>query len=228
MNQRSTHSSKNDNRASRIDGQEARERLFMAALKLFAEQGYAKTSTREIAARAEVNISAISYYFGDKQGLYRSVFSDQRYVPQLPHDFFDDQSLGLRDGVATLVRLYTDCFKQGEIAQNFLRMHIREMVDPTGLWQEEIENNIQPLHQSFVRFLTRHLQLARIDDDVHRLAFGISGLALSLMANADVIAVVRPRLMQSSASIDVFAERLIDYAEAMCEAERQRRSHQRT
>lgn len=102
-------------------------------------------------------------------------------------------------------------------------MHIREMVDPTGLWQEEIENNIQPLHQSFVRFLSRQLQLPKVDDDVHRLAFGISGLALSLMANSDVIAVVRPKLMQSSASIDVFAERLIDYAVAMCEAERQRR-----
>lgn len=223
MNPTSYFSTPDDKRATRSDGQEARERLFLAALRLFAEQGYAKTSTREIASAAEVNISAISYYFGDKQGLYRAVFCDQRYVPNLPHNFFDDQALSLRDGVATLVRLYTDCFKQGEIAQNFLRMHIREMVDPTGLWQEEIENNIQPLHQSFVRFLGRQLKLPRVDDDVHRLAFGISGLALSLMANSDVIAVVRPKLMQSSASIDVFAERLIDYAVAMCEAERQRR-----
>lgn len=48
----------------RIDGQETRTRLLDAALALFAEQGFAKTSTREIALAAQVNISAISYYFG--------------------------------------------------------------------------------------------------------------------------------------------------------------------
>lgn len=212
-----------DKRASRSDGQEARERLFMAALKLFAEQGYAKTSTREIASNAGINISAISYYFGDKQGLYRAVFCDKRYVPNLPHDFYDSSQLSLREGVAALVRINVDCLTQGEIAQNFMRLYIREMVDPTGLWHEEIEANIQPVHQGFVRFLARHLQVARVDDDIHRLAFGISGLALSLIANGDVIAIVRPKLMQSQASIDVFADRLIDYALAMCEAERQRR-----
>ena len=41
---------------------------------LFAQQGFAKTSTREIAEAAGTNIAAISYYFGDKAGLYRAVF----------------------------------------------------------------------------------------------------------------------------------------------------------
>ena len=52
----------------RSDGVEARNRLLDAALALFAEKGFAKTSTREIAAAAQVNIASISYYFGDKEG----------------------------------------------------------------------------------------------------------------------------------------------------------------
>lgn len=42
MNPTSYFSTPDDKRATRSDGQEARERLFLAALKLFAEQGYAK------------------------------------------------------------------------------------------------------------------------------------------------------------------------------------------
>jgi AcrR family transcriptional regulator len=63
-------------RAPRSDGAEARHRLLHTALRLFAQKGFAKTSTREIAREAEVNISAISYYFGDKEGLYAATFSE--------------------------------------------------------------------------------------------------------------------------------------------------------
>jgi len=48
------------------------------------EQGFAKTSIREIALAAQANVASISYYFGDKAGLYRAVFSDPRTNPPLP------------------------------------------------------------------------------------------------------------------------------------------------
>jgi AcrR family transcriptional regulator len=67
----------------RSDGVEARNRLLDASMRLFAEQGFAKTSTRDIAEAAQVNISAISYYFGDKAGLYRAVFIDPRTNPDM-------------------------------------------------------------------------------------------------------------------------------------------------
>ena len=57
-------------RKPRTDGVEARARLLHTALKLFAQKGFAKTSTREIARAAGTNLAAIAYYFGDKTGLY--------------------------------------------------------------------------------------------------------------------------------------------------------------
>ena len=50
---------------------------------LFAEKGFAKTSTREIAQAAQVNVASISYYFGDKAGLYRAVWIDPRCSPDV-------------------------------------------------------------------------------------------------------------------------------------------------
>jgi AcrR family transcriptional regulator len=46
--------------------------LLNAATHLFANQGYAGTSVQEIAKRAGVNISLVSYHFGGKLGLYRA------------------------------------------------------------------------------------------------------------------------------------------------------------
>ncbi len=43
---------------------------------VFADKGYTETSTREIARVANMNISAIAYYFGGKQGLYRAVLEN--------------------------------------------------------------------------------------------------------------------------------------------------------
>ncbi|RQO30123.1 hypothetical protein DBR32_11085 [Taibaiella sp. KBW10] len=44
------------------------------ALELFSEQGFTRTSVRNIADAAEVNLAMISYYFGSKQELLEAIF----------------------------------------------------------------------------------------------------------------------------------------------------------
>jgi AcrR family transcriptional regulator len=56
-----------------LRGQETRSRILEAALELFAASGFDGASTRTIAERAGVNLPAIQYYFGSKEGLYRAV-----------------------------------------------------------------------------------------------------------------------------------------------------------
>ena len=53
-----------------------RDTLINEAQKLFLEKGYDGTSVREIAGKAGVNVSAISYYFSGKQGLFRACIED--------------------------------------------------------------------------------------------------------------------------------------------------------
>ncbi len=64
------------------------ENILFAAEKLFAEQGFDKTSTREISKEANVNISMISYYFGSKEKLLESLFElrmaeSQTYIKEI-------------------------------------------------------------------------------------------------------------------------------------------------
>ncbi|KPI13500.1 transcriptional regulator, TetR family [Actinobacteria bacterium OV450] len=53
-----------------------RQRIQDVALELFAEQGYEKTSLREIAERLEVTKAALYYHFKTKEDIIISVFED--------------------------------------------------------------------------------------------------------------------------------------------------------
>ena len=208
----------------RSDGIEARNRLLRAALALFAAKGFAKASTREIAAAAGVNLAAISYYFGDKAGLYRAAYNDPLDCGTQHNDVMSVQALPLRDALAWFLRAFTDPLKQGELAQQVMQLHYREMLEPTGLWQAHIETQIAPMHQTLVDVLCRHLLLDQADDDVHRLAFAITSLGVYMIVGADITRTLRPALADTPQAIDQTTDRLTDYALALVAHERQRRT----
>ena len=51
-----------------------KDRILNAAEGLFAQQGFAGTSLREVTSRADVNIAAVNYHFGSKENLINEVF----------------------------------------------------------------------------------------------------------------------------------------------------------
>jgi AcrR family transcriptional regulator len=73
--------------------EDVRARLIGAATKLFSQRGFGEVGVREVAGAAGVTPAMVSYYFGDKQGLYaamlESVFerlialAEEPWVPQL-------------------------------------------------------------------------------------------------------------------------------------------------
>src|SRR5215510_5402889 len=53
-----------------------RQRIQDVALELFAEQGYEKTSLREIAERLDVTKAALYYHFKTKEDILIGIFED--------------------------------------------------------------------------------------------------------------------------------------------------------
>jgi len=210
-------------RKQRADGAEARAHLLLSALKLFAEKGFAKTSTREIAHAAGANIAAISYYFGDKAGLYRAVFTEPLGTPCNDTARFLPAHLTLRQALEGFIAGFLEPLKLGDLVQQLTRLHFREMLEPTGLWAEQLDNNILPTHAALAEVLGRHLGVTKPDDDLHRLAFSITGLAMQTFISRDLIVTVRPQLIATPQAIDLWAARLVDFAEAMVAVERARR-----
>jgi len=213
-----------EGRKSRSDGVQSRERLLLSAMRLFAEQGFARTSTREIALAAGTNIASISYYFGDKAGLYRAAFTEP--APHRPEDIvaFTNPALSLREALREFYAHLLAPLKQGDLARLCMRLWYREMLEPTGIWHEEIDNDIRPAHAGLIQVLGRHLNLSGPDDDLSRLSFCVVGLALQLMVGRDVIDKISPQLLDTDAAIDTWLARLVDYGAAIVDAEKARRT----
>ena len=210
-------------RPTRQGGEQSRQRLLRAGLALFAQHGYAKTSTREIAEAAQTNVAAISYYFGDKAGLYRAAFFESQSAPEDEIARYARPGLTLNQALRGLYTGFLEPLKHGDMVRQCMKLHMREMLEPTGLWQEEIHQGIKPMHDALVAVLCRHFGLARADDDLRRLALCIAGQGVHLQVCGDVIDALAPRLNSGTKALDLWMERLVMYAEAMIGAEAQRR-----
>jgi AcrR family transcriptional regulator len=60
---------------ARQRGEDTQRRILETALALFAAEGFDSASTRAIAEQAGVNLPAIQYYFGSKEGLYQAAIA---------------------------------------------------------------------------------------------------------------------------------------------------------
>ena len=58
---------------SDLTQENTKEKLFCAAINVFAEKGFDGATVRDICFRVGANVSAVNYYFGGKESLYRSI-----------------------------------------------------------------------------------------------------------------------------------------------------------
>ena len=204
--------------------EDARARLLQAGLKLFAQQGYNKTSTRELTDAASVNIASISYYFGDKAGLYRAVFSGTRGAPEEHIALYAGRRLTLSQALRGFYAGFLEPLKQGDTARQCIKLHFREMLEPTGLWAARDAHGIKPVHDALVALLCRHLGLREPDTALNRLAICLAGLGVQLHVCLDVHDQLLPGITDGAAALDGWADQLQMFGLAMVQAEAQRRS----
>ena len=201
-----------------------REKILFTALALFAEQGFERATVRQIAKKAQVNVSAIGYYFGDKVGLYRAAFTEPLGSPKDDIALFNAPNLSLEQALNGLFSGFIEPLKQNELAQLCMRLHMREMVEPTGLWAEEIDHGITPCHQALLIVLQKHLNIEVIDDDLHRLATCIAAMGVHLFVGRDVIEKICPQITQGEDALKTMQQRLVLFAMSMVNAEATRRN----
>ncbi len=60
------------------------KKILLSAEALFAEQGFAETTMREITSAAKVNLAAVNYHFGSKKGLISAV-AEKYLTPLVSH-----------------------------------------------------------------------------------------------------------------------------------------------
>jgi len=212
----------------------ARTRLLLEAGRIFSEKGYAAASTREICGAAGLNVAAIHYHFGGKDGLYREVLLGPIRELASRFDAFDDPALPLREALRRMLGAFVGVVAEGAAdgpgcgagaahATQGLRLHLREMVEPSPVYAATVAQHIVPHHQAMARMLARHIGLGEADDDVHRLVFALVAMAHDYCMSRQFMNLLAPGLLDRPDALTRALDRLVDWGLALVEHERMRR-----
>lgn len=124
-------------------------RLLETAGHVFAETGFQAAKVRDICARAEVNLAAVNYYFGDKLGLYNEVLRYAACAAGNAASF--DPALPGRTPQAKL-----RAFVQGLLQHMYgegrpawpVRLMTHELAQPTPAFDGVVDQIIRPRHDA--------------------------------------------------------------------------------
>ncbi len=121
-------------------GVQSKNRLLEAGCRVFAEQGYYNTKVADICKLAGLNITAVNYHFGSKEGLYKAVWESFAFGNDAnAYSYYSDKNRTAKERLANMVcRLIEMNFEKGQVWL-FSRMHLMEVLQPTGLLGKYLE-----------------------------------------------------------------------------------------
>lgn len=155
-------------RKQRIDGQETRRHLLMAACEVFAKRGFRDATIAEICRQAKANVAAANYHFGGKESLYveswRFAFekSLQAYPPDGGVAADAPVQERLRGRILAIMRRIIDP------QSHELDIFYKEMATPTGLLAGAMQQSIEPIFRDFAA-IVRELLGQQADEQPVRL-----------------------------------------------------------
>ena len=205
--------------------EETRWRLLQAATEVFAEVGYHAATTREICKRAEVNLASIHYYYGDKAELYREVFRLPFLDECNTFVTLDVDKVPLQQALHAFYSwFFPSVAEEDPMTKLFMRLHAREEAEPSGVLGDAMMQAYRPNHEKMHALLCRELGLKKADAELDRLTFALLGLATVYFHNRLAVDTFVPHLVNGQKAQELMSERLTEYATALIEAERKRRS----
>src|SRR3954451_22867648 len=111
-----------------------RQRLLEVAGEVFAEQGFKNATVRDICKRADANVAAVNYHFGDKEGLYNATLQHWigEAVEQFPMLMGVPESAPPEDRLRGFIRGTLSRMLHAGAAGWHGQLMAREMVEPTA------------------------------------------------------------------------------------------------
>lgn len=169
----------------------ARERLLAVAGRLFAEHGFGAVKTRLLASAASVNIAAINYYFGSKEGLYRETVlaahrrSTDRFLAELSDTRVSAQER-LRTFIHGIVHSALDPQAYG------MRLLARELVAQSDALDDVVNLSIRPVADRLKELLGEIAGTGVPPERLRHACASIIGQCLYWMSHRPVIERLQP------------------------------------
>lgn len=140
---------------------QTRERILNAAERLYVENGVNATSLRDITQAADVNLAAVSYYFGSKNGLTQALFL-HRFLPYMLHCERILSAMDDEDGLEGVLDALVLPLEQLVINDGYRGMGIFRLVCRIGneypdMVREQIHENADDIVEHLYALLQKRL-----------------------------------------------------------------------
>jgi AcrR family transcriptional regulator len=188
---------------------DTKEKILDTAERLIGEQGYAATSLRHVIAEAGVNLAAVHYHFGSKEGLLDAVVA-RKVTPVNEARLAWLERVEAEAGGGPLeVEKVLEAFliPTAEVAgrsPDFVRLMGRMMAE--GLMPRIAEKHFQPTGRRFVTALRRTLPELPQEELLWRVHFMVGAMAHA-MCGAPIFA----QAMGDPAEMDRRMKRLVTF-----------------
>ena len=139
---------------------DTRNRIVVAAAKTFSERGFRAASTRDIAARAGVNQGLITYYFRNKQELWKAAAG--RILDQLREALEQHlEDLDAADGRAGARERIREYVRFVAAHPELFRLMVEEGKQADARMRWLVDTHLRPLYERFARLAESNLGLKR-------------------------------------------------------------------
>jgi TetR/AcrR family transcriptional regulator, regulator of cefoperazone and chloramphenicol sensitivity len=171
-----------------------RSRLLKAAAAVFAEIGFSAATVRQICTKAEVNVAAVNYHFGDKLGLYTEV---------LKHSAGPDAQLKIRAAMAAApsaedaLRIFArGMFEKayGDRPEADMKIITREMVNPTPAFDAVVDQVVRPQYKELCGVFGQIIGHPAGSDATRLCVYSFMGQILHYFHGREMIARLSPAL----------------------------------
>jgi len=191
--------------AKPVNHSETRQQLLRAALKHFANSGYAATSVQHIVDDAKLSKPALYYHFQDKAGLFQALVHeahDERYRLLCEAA---EQSRDIRGQLEAILTVLFDYFlKNRELMRiSFATMFAAPGEVPEGLcYTDKCERNFEFVH-SLIKRAQKSGELEK-RFDAREMAFGFYGLVNSYLVSHLVMRDCKPDKKTARRIVELF------------------------
>lgn len=195
---------------------DTRKLILDAAERLFMEQGYEATSTRMVTTAAKVNLAAVNYHFGSKEGLMQAVLRRRlQYLNEQRLRVLDEaeaKAAGqplkpsqIVDGFfGTLLRMAQD---ENAGGRTFLRLIGRSMSEPASFIRTLLASEYADVMDRYKVALFRALPNVPQAEIVWRFHFMLGATSYAI-AGTDALELVAD--LHSNEDPEIQASKLLD------------------
>jgi AcrR family transcriptional regulator len=193
---------------------ETRLRLLEAAGEVFAEQGFHRATIRDICSRADANIAAVNYHFGDKESLYIAVI--QHWLGEALRKYPPDGGLPPGAPASERLRAFVRSWLFRMLGEGTPAWHgklmAREMSEPTAAFEVLLNETVRPMSQRLTGIVRELLGPGASEQAVQDCTMSVAGQCCFRRHAHEMIRRLYPDQHYTSERIEQLARHVTDFS----------------